>query len=178
MVIPNPWVWRHNGTVQCQEWPGQSLEEAREQLAALIGEENVLEAEERELPCIIPKMCGIPTGKVNACLITVQGYLILMNGFVGPMGWRPWTDECPEDWAQAPYAALAATGASRADGGGQPRALATRGGGGSDPTAIAELFGRRCRCYTQGDALTQDYLPERVNIGLNQRGRIVEIWFG
>jgi hypothetical protein len=179
MVVPNLWVWRHDGSIQCDPRPGQSLQEAREQLESLIGAENVLDAEKRELPCIIPKMCGIPTARVNACFITVQGYLLLIHGFPGPMGWRPWTDDCPEDWADAPFAALAAArrGVSEEE---QPRAVgaAGAGGGGGGSTAIEDLYGRRCRCYTQGDALTQDYIPERVNIGLNQRGRIVEIWFG
>ena len=175
MVIPNPWVWRHNGSIQCESWPGQPLEEAREQLAALIGEENILEAEERELPCIIPRVCGIPTGRVNACLVTVQGYLLLIHGFPGPRGWRAWTDECPDDWAGAPFAALAST-ADLTGKDEQPRALGI--GGGGNPRDIDDLYGRRCRCYTQGDPLTKDFVPERVNIGLNQRGRIVEIWFG
>ena len=46
------------------------------------------------------------------------------------------------------------------------------------PTLIRELIGRRCRVYNQGDALTMDFVPDRVNIELTERNRIADIWFG
>jgi hypothetical protein len=178
MVIPDPWVWRHDGTIQCSDVVGQTLEEAREQLAALIGEDNVLQGEKRTLPCPTIKMCGVPTGQVNAFQITVQGWLILVHGFLGMMGWAPWADECPTEHT-GPFATqandLAAAGGESAA---QIRPVRPGAGGGTDPTRIDELYFRPVRCYRVGDGITKDWIPERVNIVHNHRGRIVEIWFG
>ncbi|WP_247996665.1 I78 family peptidase inhibitor [Brucella tritici] len=48
---------------------------------------------------------------------------------------------------------------------------------GSHPTMISELLGRVARVYNEGDMVTFDYLPHRVNIVLD-RGQISRIWFG
>lgn len=180
MVIPNPWIWRHDGTIQCSDLAGESLEEAREQLAALIGEDNILDGEKRTLPCAIIDLCGVPTGRVNAFQITVQGWLLLIHGFPGMMGWAPWTDDCPSEGPAGPFAELAEESRSRgAETGLQVRpVLPGRGGGGGDPTRIDELYFRPVRCYRFGDPITKDHVPDRVNIVHNQKDRIVAIWFG
>lgn len=181
MVIPNPWVWRHDGTIQCSDVAGETLEEAREQLASIIGEANILQGEKRTLPCPIIQMCGVPTGQVNAFQITVEGWLLLVHGIFGMMGWAPWTDDCPSDEAAKPFSAVA----DQAQGRGPDSEARIRpvlpgrgGGGGTDPTRIDELYFRPVRCYRFGDPITKDYVKERVNIVHNQRDRIVEIWFG
>jgi hypothetical protein len=46
------------------------------------------------------------------------------------------------------------------------------------PTIIEELIGRPSRYYTTGDALTDDLIPERVNIEVNNNREIVRVWFG
>jgi hypothetical protein len=46
------------------------------------------------------------------------------------------------------------------------------------PTTIEELIGRPSRYYTTGDVLTDDLIPERVNIEVNNDREIVRIWFG
>jgi len=46
-----------------------------------------------------------------------------------------------------------------------------------DPCCIIELYGRRCRVYEIGDGLTEDWVPERFNVGLENE-RIKELWFG
>ena len=46
------------------------------------------------------------------------------------------------------------------------------------PVLIRELLGRPCRCYRQGDVLTDDWIPDRVNIEHDEEGRISDIWFG
>jgi hypothetical protein len=180
MVIPNPWVWRHDGTIQCSDVEGEALEEAREQLAALIGEENILQGEKRTLPCPILQMCGLPTGQVNAFQITIQGWLLLLHGTMGMMGWAPWTDDCPTSKGPGLFSSLAA-GPGVAAAQSELRVRPVRpgfGGGGTDPTRIDELYFRPVRCYRFGDPITKDYVHNRVNIVHNQRGRIVEIWFG
>ncbi|WP_349359789.1 I78 family peptidase inhibitor [Stappia sp.] len=43
---------------------------------------------------------------------------------------------------------------------------------------VADLVGRPLRVYTTGDLLTDDYVPDRVNIEQDATGVIVKIWFG
>ncbi|MBB3167119.1 hypothetical protein [Simiduia aestuariiviva] len=43
---------------------------------------------------------------------------------------------------------------------------------------IATLVGKQVRIYTTGDFLTQDHLPDRVNIELSETRHIVRIWQG
>jgi hypothetical protein len=42
----------------------------------------------------------------------------------------------------------------------------------------AELIDKQARIYHSGDMLTQDFIPERVNIELSSDNKIVQIWFG
>ena len=46
------------------------------------------------------------------------------------------------------------------------------------PVLIRELLVRPCRRYREGDALTDDFVPERVNLEHDDEGRINDIWFG
>lgn len=49
----------------------------------------------------------------------------------------------------------------------------------SGSTTISELIGMKLRVYRNGDAVSDDYVENRVNIGLNRSsGSIDEIWFG
>ncbi len=92
----------------------------------------------------------------------------------------PWptdTKEIQDDrWIPWPWAAL-----SSSDSASAARALmnvfSTLTQVGSNPTAISELLGRIARVYNEGDMITFDYSPQRVNIVLD-RGRISRIWFG
>ena len=43
---------------------------------------------------------------------------------------------------------------------------------------ISTLLNKPSRVYTTGDALTEDYKPNRVNIELDKSGNIVSIWLG
>ncbi len=177
MTIPSPWVWRHDGTIQCENVREETLEEARAQLESVIGADNVLGGEKRQVP--MPRMCGLPTGSVNAFQITPWGFWLLFHGFVGPIGFRPWIEEAPvraSGEVPLPFEALG----ERAGGGGGQAVRAVSGDltGFPDPFLIAQLYGRPCRCYRLGEPLTDDYIPERVNIGLGRGQRIAEIWFG
>jgi hypothetical protein len=42
----------------------------------------------------------------------------------------------------------------------------------------AELLAKQARVYHTGDMLTQDFVPERVNIELSHDNKIVRIWLG
>ncbi|WP_096086197.1 I78 family peptidase inhibitor [Agaribacterium haliotis] len=44
--------------------------------------------------------------------------------------------------------------------------------------AISTLIGKPSRVYTTGDRLTEDFIPDRVNIELSESGKIVKIWIG
>ncbi|MGZ9092907.1 MAG: I78 family peptidase inhibitor [Rhodoplanes sp.] len=39
-------------------------------------------------------------------------------------------------------------------------------------------MGRPSRYYTTGDVLTQDFVPERLNIEVSNNSEVVRIWFG
>jgi hypothetical protein len=41
-----------------------------------------------------------------------------------------------------------------------------------------ELLNKQARVYRSGDMLTQDFIPERVNIELSSDNKIVRIWLG
>lgn len=43
---------------------------------------------------------------------------------------------------------------------------------------ISTLIGKPARVYTTGDMLTQDYVENRVNIELSEKGEIVRIRMG
>lgn len=152
------WVCKFDGTIQCDEDSKEiTLEEMHEQLAMIIGEENILGMEKRSVPMI--DLCGMPTGSMNAYQITKQGEFLLEHGFVGRQGFNP----CP---------AIAALDAKMNIG----QLIGTLTS--SNPTTIKELVGRSLRVYRTGDSLTFDWRPERTNIELNDKGIIVKVWFG
>ena len=175
MAIPNPWVWRHDGTLQCSGAAGESLQEAREQLETVIGAQNVVRGEKRKLPGVIIAMCGASTGQVNAFELTPYGFWLLFHGIVGPIEFRPWVATVPVQMHGNGGGQLAFDGLAQAKLDKENVAFVGVAAGG--PSAIDQLYGRKCRVYNVGDALTDDYLPERFNIGL-VAGRIREMWFG
>lgn len=50
--------------------------------------------------------------------------------------------------------------------------------GAGDPCRIADLKGRPLRVIHPGDAVTTDFIPDRVNIEVDARNRIERVWFG
>jgi len=50
--------------------------------------------------------------------------------------------------------------------------------GGSDPTLISDLTGRRLRVIRPGSAVTRDFILDRVNIVVDSQDRIERIWYG
>ncbi len=86
----NIWVCKHDGTIQCQPDVNEiSLQDARAELVEIIGAQNVLRGEKRITTVI--QLCGSPTGNHNAFELTDEGYELLVNGAVGPLGW----EKCP-----------------------------------------------------------------------------------
>jgi Peptidase inhibitor I78 family len=184
------WVYNFDGTLQCDLGTEVSVAEARKQLAMLIGDESILAGEKRRVPMMFPAMCGAPTGMANVFQITEEGLYVLFHGFVGPMGFALWTwgDDKPNTVAKIaaaapvlpwpfPLSKLANVNA-KTDDAFVANLIASMTQVGSQPTTLAEIIGRRCRCYKQGDMLTMDYVPQRVNIELDAHSVIQRIWFG
>lgn len=167
------WVWRHDGTLQCGLGQEETLDEARAALATVIGADAILNAEKRTLPTRFPAVCGTQTGRVNAFELTDAGRELLFGGTVGPICFRPWQDPAVSAQllagSEGSYVVALASVPE-----GKPVRLC---GQGDAPDRIEDLIGRRCRVYQVGDPLTEDYWPERINIGLID-GRIAELWFG
>lgn len=84
-----------------------------------------------------------------------------------------WSDDRFVPW---PWVAIA-TGSADAASKAFTNVVAALTQVGATPTQISELIGRRCRIYNEGDMITFDYFPQRVNIVLDS-GRISRIWFG
>lgn len=171
------WVWRHDGTLQCELGAEEPLEEAEAQLAAIIGAEAIVDRGKRNLPVPVPALCGAPTGQVNTFKLTADGYCRLFTGVPGAIGFAPWPDPDPDAGATPagplPFGALAAADLL----GGRDVAI-VRSGPDARAPALGDLYGRPCRVYRLGDALTKDRVPGRANIGLTGDGRIAELWFG
>ena len=172
MVVPSPWVWRHDGTLQCGLGSEETVDEARAQLETIIGASNVLGGEKRQLPGLIIQLCGAPTGQVNAFQLTPHGFWLLFHGIVGPIGFRPWVDESLAVQGGVDILPFKDVSDSVAE-----NSLGVVGASKSDPCCIQDLYGRPVRCYKVGDPLTEDYRPDRFNVG-SVNGRIKEMWFG
>lgn len=178
------WVYREDGSIQCEDVAGEALDEAREDLARLIGESEILKGEKRYLPMI--ELCGMPTGAVNSFEISLFGWMVLSRGIVGTAGFKRW----PE--TNVPFK-QAATVESEPQGGEVPFPFSADNKESPLPTVLraltnqltigqgvcaADLVGRNLRVYEIGDFLTLDWQPNRVNIGLNDKGKIADVWFG
>ncbi|MWK59792.1 hypothetical protein GO594_27720 [Pseudomonas otitidis] len=48
---------------------------------------------------------------------------------------------------------------------------------GATPASIKELIGRKCRVVRKGDVLTQEHVPGRVTVFIDDDGRIADIFF-
>jgi hypothetical protein len=167
------WVWRHDGTLQCGLGNEETLEEAHQQLATIIGNGSILAEEKRTLPSMIISLCGAPTGQANAFQLTEEGYWLLFHGIVGPVNFRPWLDEpAGKSKDETPFPSIQA-----ADLAATLKHVSIAGTRGVGLGHIEDLYGHECRVYKVGDALTKDFRPERFNVGLDD-GRMKEIWFG
>jgi hypothetical protein len=199
--VSGVWVYKNDGTIFCVPASETeiSLSEMREELTNLIGAQNILAEEKRGPPGKVIEVCGHPTGNVNAYQITQEGLHLLFSGVAGPCGFTvdpntqiviesgdvpifPWPTKDAGNWSADdrlvpwPWAAIATTeldAAARAF----TNVIAALTQAGSSPTQITDLIGRKCRVYNEGDMITMDYVPQRVNVVLD-RGRISRIWFG
>ncbi|MBA4141754.1 MAG: hypothetical protein H0X43_01860 [Nitrosospira sp.] len=159
--MTNIWVCKPDGTIQCDEDSKEiTLEKMRDELASIIGEDNIVSMKKTSRPMI--QLCGMPTGSMNAYEITERGAFILERGIVGRQGFNPCS---PEKYAQSLSSEVNI---------GQVIGSLTS----CNPTTVKELTGHPLRVYKTGDFLTRDWRPDRVNIEVNNEGIIVDIWFG
>jgi len=76
------WVYKLDGTMQCDDTErAVPLEETRRELEGIIGADEVLAMEKRSISDM--RMCGMPTGAVNAYEITERGWRLLSAGLPG-----------------------------------------------------------------------------------------------
>ena len=180
--MPTAWVYKLDGTLQCGMGSAIELGQARQELTDLIGATNILAAEKRQGLTVI-SMCGMPTGAANAFEVTEEGLRTLFQGFPGPSGFRLWPfggesgdAKRLDQWVPWPWSKF--TNDGQLDGAAIAHALSSLTEVGANPTTLAEVVGRPCRIIHEGDAVTFDYMPLRVNIHLSRDRRIERIWFG
>jgi hypothetical protein len=154
-------VWKHDGTLQCGMGSEIPLEKMQKQLEEIIG--SVGGAEKRILPLQIIAVCGHFTGRVNTYEISTEQYYLLKNGTPGDLGFELWI--WPDDQKLVPSTAATY---NLADTEANP--------GGQIPGR--DLYGRKCRCYKEGDSITKDFDLERVNIVLNGDNRVIRVYLG
>ncbi|MDQ0391800.1 hypothetical protein [Labrys monachus] len=187
--MANVWVYKEDGTMQCGMGNEISLEEMRGSLTEIVGSSSIISEEKRMLPLLRPALCGTPTGAVNAYELTEDGAYILFKGFVGPRGFKLWVWPAPSDGRKSlvedrpvPWPFPWSHSSSDIDVEGLRANFANFISSltqvGSQPTQILDLQGRRCRYYKQGDSLTMDFIPSRVNIEHDDANMITRIWFG
>jgi hypothetical protein len=178
--MANVFIYRFDGSRQCDpERRSRSVDDDRKALATLIGDAEIRHGEKLRVPVLVTERCGSPTGMGNVFEITEAGAYKLFHGFPGPQDFRLWTWEppfpsakmladdnpVPWPWKNIEAGALANT-------------LAALTQVGTQPTMLVEIVGRRVRVFKDGDAVTMDWMPSRVNIVTNDYSDITRIYFG
>lgn len=178
--MANVFVYRLDDSQQCYpDHPSRSVDDDRKGLAKLIGDTEIIRGVKIRIPIVVSEVCGAPTGMGNVFEITEAGAFKLFRGFIGPMGFKLWT------W-DPPFSSDKTFSSTRPvpwpwkdiDAGSLQNALAALTQVGAQPTALAEIIGRRVRIINEGDAVTMDWIPSRVNIVINDRSEISSIYFG
>ena len=168
-----PFVSKEDGGIQCQpEIKPQTLDEAREELVSLIGEDNVI-GEGHSHQRIVIQLCGHISGLYHHFEITEQGKYILECGTFGPQGFLACAGDEGARVSRHEDNDAAETNL------GQVLQECNLTSAGSTPVLIRELIGRRVRVYNYGDPITKDLRPGRVNIEREKDGVFIQrVWFG
>jgi hypothetical protein len=126
-------------------------------------------------------VCGI-SGVVGnfSCRVVPEGSLLCRGQFrklFGPAS----REEC-EAWMinHCGESVLSASNVNELGNGSDTvlSAAEPAGSDSTDPTLVSELAGHPLRVYKTGDAITEDFRPDRVNIEIDAGGTIVNVWFG
>ncbi len=156
------WVYKADGTIQCEEEPkATSLDEMAKELINVLGEDAIIQKRKLHRPTV--KMCGVPTGAINAYELSTKAFALWKDGVVGKLEFIELEPEfLPKELSVedslAPVDDLSAR----------------------KPERINELVGHPLRTYITGEPITMDYRPNRFNIELSAMGNraIVSVWFG
>lgn len=198
------WVFKADGAIQCTGVPATPLDEARAELARIVGADAIERACTFARPTIA--MCGAPGGGFNACRLTDAGFALLMDGIVGRDGWAAWPfaePPCEGAGDVVRFAGLAGpevpfpmsigarTLLPAASAGGDPgpmpqgdaspaqiaAAVQRLTDAATLPVAIRELLGWELRVIRPGDMITLDFRTHRVNVSVDADDRITAIGF-
>ena len=161
-------IYKQDDTIQCHpEVPPRALSDDEARLRR-IGVQTICASGNVPGPVYVSRVCGAPTSQVNALAISEADWRALESGIAGTLGFKlwvgaplpqlDWTEECSFGVGPVPRSVMMSMSVL--------------------PFLIRDLFGRPARCYTQGDPLTDDFVPERVNIEKDKDGAILNIWFG
>ena len=161
-------VYKPDRTIQGEERTPVPLQDHARELTDLgvrtiYGERNVMG------PAAVLSVGGLPTGRVNAFAVAKDEWFnSVVRGSAGPQGFALWACE--------PLPDLGLDGECRVVRSiGEKRIPA---GVGDTPLLIRKLIGRPIRCYQQGDELSKEFIPNRVNVEHDKDQRITDIWFG
>jgi len=160
-------VYKADGTMQCEDGAPIPLPHHAGELRKL-GASKICGQANLRGPNVVIDLCGAPTGRVNAFAIPKDDWAEIVAGTVGTLGFRL--------WCGAPYPELDLDKGARIASEGFPGTPAHSAG--VLPILLREIIGHPGRCYRQGDALSRDYVPERVNIEHDEHGRISDVWLG
>lgn len=163
------WVIKDDGTRQCDDRnQGTPLDVMQKELEALGA--KVLHSEKRQDCRAINRVCGAPTGRVNAFEISERDWKTIEGSFVGPNGFRIWNCDGNKEaviamGGEVPWPLL--------------HRLAASMNAYSQPVLVRELIGRESRYYEDGSLITQDFRPDRVNFVTEKSSNVIkEIWYG
>ena len=161
-------IYKQDGTIQCDpnQKPRPLAEDEQRLTSAGVG--KIYGSGNVPGPNVVIQLCGLPTSQVNAFAISAADWGKLQSGIVGTLGFRLWVG------AQLPK--FAAEKNVEVEPG--PVTTPMTGNIQAYPVLIRELIGRPVRCYREGDAVTMDFRPERVNIVTDAASVIVDIYFG
>lgn len=83
--MSNVWVFKFDGSIQCDpESKEVSIEAMPKQLGEILGFEKIVSMKKATRPMI--KLCGMPTGSINAYELTEVGWTLLNDGIAGTCG--------------------------------------------------------------------------------------------
>lgn len=159
-------IFKQDGTIQCEDEPPRPLAEDADILRS-IGVSKICGRINTPGPMVVAALCGLPTNQVNAFAVPREDWDRVRRGVVGTMGFRLWVG--------AAYPSI------HLDDGCELGAAEPEGirGASTQPVLVRDLIGLQLRSYVEGDVLTTDYLPDRVNIELDgTRRRIRDVWMG
>ena len=133
-----------------------------------IGVRRVFAQEKVPGPLAAVDAQGARSGLVNAFAISREDWVGITDRLVDALGFRVWIGS-PFPELKIPEGCYVSSTIPP-----MPLSLSL----GAVPVMAREFIGRPCRLYKQGDGLSGDFKPDRVNIELDQFGRISNIWIG